>query len=186
MTGHMAPCPTASGCLVQASLLRLLVPPPPGSTAETLQNYLKLLAEVVKRTTSLAEGLQEIAGSALNVMELAETAFQDALAGHLPLELQWLELLFAARPQTVRGWGGIYLQTVRGQGGACCAACQGSVQHLLRHHAGGDRVPCFAPPPGAAVAAVPGCCTVADGEVVGRCLLSHEVCLGCQYGTPWW
>eukprot|EP00891_Asterochloris_glomerata_P000050 jgi/Astpho2/50/fgenesh1_pg.00001_%23_28_t len=87
---------------VQASLLRLLVPPPPGSTAETLQNYLKLLAEVVKRTTSLAEGLQEIAGSALNVMELAETAFQDALAGHLPLELQWLELLFAARPQTMQ------------------------------------------------------------------------------------
>ena len=105
MAEHMFSCPTAFGCLVQASLLRLLVAPPPGSTTDTLQNYLKLLAEVVKRTTSLAEGLQEIAGSALNVMELAETAFQDALAGHLPLELQWLELLFAARPQTVRSQG---------------------------------------------------------------------------------
>ena len=96
--------PNSIRCMLQASLLRLLVAPTPGSTAETLQNYLKLLAEVVKRTISLAEGLQEIVGSALNVMELAETAFQDALAGHLPLELQWLELLFAARPQTVRGW----------------------------------------------------------------------------------
>ena len=102
------PCPTPFSGLLQASLLRLLVPPPPGSTAETLQNHLKLLAEVVRRTTSLTEGLQEIAGSAINVMELAESAFQDALAGHLALELQWLELLFAARSQPVRGWGGIH------------------------------------------------------------------------------
>ena len=212
MAEHVPPMPNSIRCMLQASLLCLLVPPPPGSTAETLQNYLKLLAEVVKRTTSLAEGLQEIAGSALNVMELAETAFQDALAGHLPLELQWLELLFAARPQTVRAWGvssvlhdegmcgvckgiepaetgspqqrlGLLVaaqsQTVRGQGGACYAACQGLVQHRRRHHAGRDRVPYWT-----AVAAAPGSCTIADGQVVGRCLLSHDLCMGCQDGTP--
>lgn len=73
----------------------------PGASADSLQQYLKLLTEAFKRSMTLADSLQEVVGTAANVADLASAAFSEALADYPALELQWLGLLHQSRPTCV-------------------------------------------------------------------------------------
>ena len=86
---------------MQAAVDRLLVPPAPGASADTLQQYLKLLTEAFKRSMALADSLQEVVGAAASAADLANAAFGEALGDYPALELQWLGLLHQSRPAIV-------------------------------------------------------------------------------------
>lgn len=86
---------------MQAAVDRLLVPPAPGASADTLQQYLKLLTEAFKRSMALADSLQEVLGAAASAADLANAAFGEALGDYPALELQWLGLLHQSRPAIV-------------------------------------------------------------------------------------
>lgn len=73
----------------------------PGASADSLQQYLKLLTEAFKRSMTLADSLQEVVGTAANVADLASAAFSEALADYPALDLQWLGLLHQSRPTIV-------------------------------------------------------------------------------------
>ncbi len=68
---------------------------------EALQQYLKLLAEAFKRTSAMAASLQEVVGDALAVDDLADACFNGQLANYPALEMQWLQLVYAAKVATV-------------------------------------------------------------------------------------
>lgn len=86
---------------MQASLDRLLVRPVATAAAESLQGYLKLLTEAFKRTLALADSLQQVAGQAVNVADLANAAFSESLADYPDMELQWLRLLHQSKASQV-------------------------------------------------------------------------------------
>lgn len=102
---------------VQTAVDAALRPPAAGAGHAQLRARLRLMAEVYRRTRSLADDLQELCGGeegaasagVAPVRELADSVCADALEAYLPMELRWLSGLYEQKSGAARAQGAVGL-----------------------------------------------------------------------------